>query len=175
MDAADGHHRDGNGRAHLGKQLPGDDVDVLFGVGGEHGPAAQIIGPVGKGLLGLRHVVGRYADDLVRAQQPPRLGSGHILLPDVDAVGVAELGQRDVVVEDEGDVVRFAQSADLPRLGQQGGIVQLFFPQLDHGGPALQGGFHLPGEGLAVYPGTVGHGVKTKHFRGAVHKAAPLV
>ena len=125
--------------------------------------------------MGLCHVVGRHADDLARPQQPPCLGGRQILLPDVDAVGVAELGQRDVVVEDEGDVVCLAQCADLPCLGQQGGIVQLLFPQLDHGGPALQGGFHLLGQGLAAHPGTVGDGVETKHFRGAVHKAAPLV
>ena len=174
MDAADGHHRDGNTGAHIRQHLTGDHVGVRLGVGGKHGPAAQIVGPVRKSLFGLRHIVGRHADDLVRAQQAAGLGGAQVVLPHMYAVRTAQLCQRDIVIEDERDMVRSAEGGNCFCLGQHIGVVQVFFPQLNAGGSAFQGGFHLLGQGLSADPGAVRHGIKPQHLSGTVHNTAPL-
>ena len=56
--------------------------------------------------------MGREADDRVRAEQRSRLGRRHVVLADVDPVGVAGAGQVGVVVDDEEGAVGVAEAAE---------------------------------------------------------------
>ena len=81
---------------------------------------------------------------------------------------------EDVIVDEKGHIVFFAQVVELKRLLQEGFLVQLLFPQLNTGHAALQGALHLLIEGLIAHPGTVGDGVEPHIFFSALHTWHPL-
>ena len=83
----------------------------------------------------------------------------------MDAVCPAGQGQVHLVVEDQGDVIPVAQGLDFQGLCQEGGWVQVFFPELDQGDTALEGGLQLFQQGLPPGPGPVGDSVKEKLIR----------
>src|SRR6185369_8700561 len=70
-------------------------------------------------------------DDRLRAEQLPRLGGGHVVLPDVDTVGVAGPGQLGVVVDDEEGAVGVAEAAVGERRQLDLAARRLLLPQLD--------------------------------------------
>ena len=85
-----------------------------------------------------------------------------VLTAHVDAICPAGQGQVHLVVEDQGDVIPAAQGLDFQGLCQEGGWVQVFFPELDQGDTALEGGLQLFQQGLPPGPGPVGDSVKEK-------------
>ena len=87
--------------------------------------------------------MGRDPDDQPAARPAADFGHRQVVLAHMDAVRAAGQGYVQIVVDDEGHPVPVAEGADLPGFVQEGGFVQLLFPQLDAGDASLQGGFHL--------------------------------
>ena len=174
MDAADGHNGDVHGIADGFHHALGQNVHVCLGVGRESCTHAQTVGTMPDGLQSLLHAVDGYADHHLIAHALAHLSSGHILLPHMDALGMAADGNVHVIVDEKGHVVLFAQVVELKRLLQEGFLVQLLFPQLNTGHAALQGALHLLIEGLTAHPGTVGDGVEPHIFFSALHTWHPL-
>ena len=114
---------------------------------------------------GLVDGFGRGPDDKVRARPPADMRHRQVLTAHVDAVCPAGQGQVHLVVEDQGDVIPVAQGLDFQGLCQEGGWVQVFFPELDQGDTALEGGLQLLQQGLPPGPGPVGDSVKEKLIR----------
>ena len=82
----------------------------------------------------------------------------------IDAVVGAHLFcQLRVVIDDEGHAVAAAQGQQFPGQGFLFRALQVFFPELHHGGAALQRQFHLPGQGQRALPPAVGDGVQPQH------------
>ena len=114
---------------------------------------------MGHSVQRLLYRVGRNADHHILAHALAHLGSGHVALAHMDALGVALHGHVHVVVDEQRHAVLLAQGVNLNGLLQKLCIPQLLFPQLHAGGTALQGAFHLLVQGLLAHPGAVGHGV----------------
>jgi hypothetical protein len=93
--------------------------------------------------------VGREADDRIWPDGLAHFGSRHVLLPDVNAVGVAGAGQIGIVVDDEEGAVGVTEAAE----GERGQLDltarQRLLAQLDDVDAAPQ---RCPQQRLGVFP-----------------------
>ena len=113
VDAADGHHRHIYSIADVDEGLPGQDVDVLLGVGSKSSPHAQTVGPVGHSVQRFLYRVGRNTDHHILAHALAHLGGGHVALAHMDALGMALHGHVHVVVDEQWHAVLLAQAVNL--------------------------------------------------------------
>ncbi len=92
---------------------------------------------VGAGLGGGDRAVATgaagHADDAVGPQQPPRLGIGHVLLADMDAVATEFGGEIGPVVHDKGDIVRLRDRLQHRGRPANRVVVDILEPQLQAG------------------------------------------
>ena len=98
----------------------------------------------------------RDADHHPAAYPAAHIGRRHILLSHMDAVRAARNGNLHIVVDEKGDPIAPAQGRNLHGLRQKRLLVQLFFPQLDTGSAAPQGGLHLLVQRLSSCPCPIG-------------------
>lgn len=117
---------------------------------GKTAPTPRVVGPGGLGGLGLLDGFGRGPNDKSGPARRRICATGRVLTAHVDAICPAGQGQVHLVVEDQGDVIPAAQGLDFQGLCQEGGWVQVFFPELDQGDTALEGGLQLFQQGLAA-------------------------
>ena len=80
---------------------------VLGGLGGarEEGAEGDIVSPGlggGDGTVAAR--TAGHPDDMIRAQEPPRFGIGHIFFSDMHPVAIELGGEGGAVVHDERDI-----------------------------------------------------------------------
>ena len=123
------------------------EVGEVLGRAGEDRADAEVAGAVEDGLVELRAVVGRDADQGRRADDPPGVADGDVVLAEVDAVGAGEPGEVGAVVDDEPGPGLRRQDADLAGPAEPLAVGQALLAELDHVGPA--------GQGLADDPGQV--------------------
>ena len=81
---------------------------------GEYRPDAQVVGALALGLEGLSQGGTGHPHQQVRRQQGAGLGDGNIILAEVDAVGFAQDGDVELVVDDE----QCAASRQKPRISR---------------------------------------------------------
>ena len=169
MDAANSYHRHIHGVADVQQGLPGHLAHVRLGVGGKYRAYAKVVRAVRHSVQRFLHRVGRNADHHTLAHALAHLCGGHIVLPHMDALGVALQGHLHVIVDEQRHTVLLAQGVDLDGLLQKIGVTQLLFPQLHTGGTALQGTFHLLIQSLLAHPCAVGHRVQEHGVFIALH------
>src|SRR5206468_832138 len=77
------------------------ELEARLGPGGEHAAHRDVICAVVPGASRLVFVVGRYAEEHARAQEPAGVASGQIVLAHVNAVRLDSEGEVDTVIDDE--------------------------------------------------------------------------
>ena len=112
VDAADGHHRHVHGVADVQQCLPGHLAYVRLGVGGKYRANAKVVRAVRHSVQRFLYRVGRYADHHALAHALAHLCGGHIVLPHMDALGVALQGHLHVIVDEQRHTVLLAQGVD---------------------------------------------------------------
>ena len=109
------------------------------------------------------------AEHHVAAYLLAHLACRHILLADVNAVGVALYRNVNVVVYEKRHGVFSAQRADLDSFGEKLIVVKLLFAKLHTGSAALERGFYLLVKALLSDPCSVRHCVQEHVFFIALH------
>ena len=105
-----------------------------FGGAGEKGAERDIVGAgLGGGDRAIAAAAAGHPDDAVGPQEPARLGVGHVLLADMDAVAIELGGEIGTVVHDESDGVRLRYRLQHRGRAPDRGVVDIFEPQLQAG------------------------------------------
>ena len=82
-------------------------------MGGKYRAYAKVVRAVRHSVQRFLHRVGRNADHYTVAHALAHLCGGHIVLPHMDALGVALQGHLHVIVDKQRHTVLLAQSVDL--------------------------------------------------------------
>ena len=113
VDAANGYHRHIHGVADVQQGLPGHLAHVRLGVGGKYRAYAKVVRAVRHSVQRFLHRVGGNADHHTVAHALAHLCGSHIVLPHMDALGVALQGHLHVIVDEQRHTVLLAQGVDL--------------------------------------------------------------
>src|SRR3974390_2055567 len=110
VDAADRHDRDLNRMANLTQYSHAlDHPNILLDPGGEDHSRPHIVGTVPLGLLRLLYIAGGDTENFMRPDETPRRRRRHILLPDMNAIGVHREGDIYAVIHNENGAMPAAQ------------------------------------------------------------------
>ena len=131
-----------NGRAALAARVldepEPDPGPALFGRRLPDRADADVVDRLRGGGIDLILGVRGEADDRLRPEHLAGLGDGHVVLAEVDAVGVADAGEVGIVVDDEEGAVGVAEAAEGAGRAGDRVLVELLLAELDDVGAAGQ-------------------------------------